>query len=54
MFCTDKDHPRRKHGFERKQGQRGVLPTIADRVRTVFRPYPIGDPRGRFFVRAKL
>jgi hypothetical protein len=26
---------------------------IADCVRTAFRPYAIGDPRGRVFVRAK-
>ncbi len=52
VFCTDKNHPRRKRGYVEKQKQRGLLYKIADYARMVFHPCVIGDPRGRPFVRA--
>ncbi len=39
--------------MEKNKDSAGVLYKIIDRARTAFRPCAIGDPRGRFFVRAK-
>jgi hypothetical protein len=36
VFCTDKKHPYRKHGYDEKQGQRGFLYKIGDYVRMCF------------------
>jgi len=54
VFCTDEKRIRTENAVtvNAKQGVE-VLYKIADCVRTDFRPYAIGDPRGQLLVRAK-
>jgi len=54
VFYTDEKHIRVENTVMTKsKGGLGLfLSKIADCVRTAFRPCAIGDPRGRFFVRA--
>jgi hypothetical protein len=53
-FGTDKNILTKSTVMDKSNNGLGLfLYKIADCVRTAFRPCAIGDPRGRFFVRAK-
>jgi hypothetical protein len=53
VFRADEKRIRTKNTvMDKGKDCAGVLYKIADCVRTAFRPHAIGDPRGRFFIRA--